>query len=98
MADERNKHIWNLKPAATLEFAVRPGVCYTLVFTVQRFVTPLQKECFSVLSNGREISVISVFARGGDDVEVHAAVLAGSDTETLTIGFCVDTLFAFRHL
>lgn len=98
MADERNKHIWSLSPTATLEFAVRPGVCYTLVFTVQRFVTPLQKECFSVLSNGREISVISVFARGGDDVEVYAAVLAGSDTETLTIGFCVDTLFAFRHL
>jgi len=98
MADERNNHIWSLRPTATLEVAVRPGVCYTLVFSVQRFVTPLQKECFSVLSNGREISVISVFARGGDDVEVYAAVLAASDTETLTISFCVDTLFAFRHL
>ena len=51
-----------------------------------------------MLSNGREISVTSVFARGGDDVEVYAAALAASDTETLTIGFCVDTLFAFRHL
>src|SRR5207237_10365971 len=94
----RNNHIWSLRPTATLEVAVRPGVCYTLVFSVQRFVTPLQKECFSVLSNGREISVISVFARGGDDVEVYAAVLAASDTETLTISFRVSTLFAFRHL
>ena len=98
MADERKKHIWSLEPSASLEFVVRPGECYTLLFSLQRFVTPLQKECFSVLCNGKEVSIVPVFSINGDDQEVSAVVLGPAETDTLTITFRVTTLFAFQQI
>lgn len=98
MADERNKHIWSLERTAQLEFRVRRNECYALFFSVLRFVTALQRDFFSVLCNGKEVELTSLFARAGEDFEVYGFTLGPTESETLTVSFRVNSLFAFSQV
>lgn len=98
MADDRNKHIWSLAPEAHIEFSVRPHESYALYVSVLRFVTPLQRDFFSVMCNGTPVELVSVFNRGGDELEVYGCSLGASDSPKLTLTFKVSSLFAFNQV
>lgn len=98
MADERNKHIWSLATEAQIVVSVRPNECYALYFSVERFVTALQREFFSVLCNGKPVELVSVFARGGGTLELYGCALGPAESQTLTLSFRVSSLFAFNQV
>lgn len=91
-------HIWSLQSVANLQFSVKKGDSYTLLFTILRFAAPIQHECFSVSNNDKEAHVVPISTDDRNIHQIYAAALGQIETDTLTISFKVNKLISFNEI
>ena len=95
--DEKERHLWSVDSVATIEFDVKQGDGYVLMFSIMRFVVAYQAECFRLLCNEREI-VPTRISTTDEGPQFYAVSLGRAQSPRVTIGFKLSNLVSFREI
>ena len=95
---EGERHVWSIENISDMEFSLSPNATYTVLFTLVRFVSPVQREGFVLLCNGNETELLPAYVDHDAARHVYAAVVAADAHGRLCLGFKVRTLVPFSEV